>query len=133
MNDGSIQNPQAFLKAAILKGLEEFAQCFPRGIRFGDVDGMVEINNHFLFIECKSGNQEIPRGQWMSLVRLARQPRTSVWILWRDQETKRITHAQNMRVDATGMPSRRVSVTNELVIERMKAWAERVQKAPAND
>jgi hypothetical protein len=43
--------------------IEVFAECFPRGICFGDVDMVVEIGGHLLFGEWKSRPSAIPRGQ----------------------------------------------------------------------
>lgn len=46
-------------------------EAFPRGIIPTDVDGMVEINGSFLFIEQKRAGAFIPEGQRMALLRLA--------------------------------------------------------------
>jgi len=46
--------------------------CFKRGIRFTDVDGIVEANRHFLLLEGKSKNAYLPKGQRMALERLAK-------------------------------------------------------------
>jgi hypothetical protein len=53
----------------------------PRGIRVMDIDGMLEINKHFLFLEGKQMGAPVPKGQNMALSRLAKQPRTTVVIL----------------------------------------------------
>lgn len=50
--------------------------AFPRGktgakITVGDLDGMVEISGHFLFIEVKSATAKPPTGQRIALERLA--------------------------------------------------------------
>lgn len=42
--------------------IEVFADCFPGKISFGDVDGVVEINGHFLYLEWKP-NTAISTGQ----------------------------------------------------------------------
>ena len=60
---GAIQNPAAYLAAALRKGTERFDDCFPRGVTIGDLDGFVELGGHFLVLEFKLGDQEIPRGQ----------------------------------------------------------------------
>ena len=57
--------------------------CFPRaGIRVGDIDGMVEVGGHFLFMEWKPPRVTIPEGQMKALTRLSRLPRVTVLILW---------------------------------------------------
>jgi hypothetical protein len=54
---------------------------FDRGIRLCDIDGFVEVNNRFLFIEGKPDGIIRERGQRMALERLANQPRHTVVIL----------------------------------------------------
>lgn len=44
---------------------------FPRGIIPTDVDGMVEINSWFLFIEQKRAGASLPEGQRKALQRLS--------------------------------------------------------------
>jgi hypothetical protein len=34
--------------------IEAFAECFPRNIGMMDIDGTVELNGHFLFLEFKT-------------------------------------------------------------------------------
>lgn len=56
--------------------------AFDRGIRVGDVDGFVEVNNHFLFIEGKPINvKKLKRGQGLALRRLSEQPKMTVIII----------------------------------------------------
>ena len=43
--------------------IEVFADCFPRRINFGDVDGIVEINGIGLMLEWKTGKGSISVGQ----------------------------------------------------------------------
>lgn len=50
--------------------IEAFADCFPGNIAMTDVDGVVEINGHFLFYEHKSGKLALPTGQRIMLQRL---------------------------------------------------------------
>lgn len=52
--------------------------CFERGIRLTDVDGMVEANNKFLFLEGKSKDIDLPKGQKWALERLAKIPEITV-------------------------------------------------------
>jgi len=57
--------------------------CFPRaGIRVSDIDGMVEVSGHFLFIEWKHPNLDVPEGQLRALQRLSNLPRCTVLIVW---------------------------------------------------
>lgn len=50
---------------------DDLIECFPRNIRPTDIDGMVEINNHFLFLEEKSAGKHIEEGQRRALQNLA--------------------------------------------------------------
>jgi len=43
--------------------IEVFADCFPRRINFGDVDGLVELNGQGLLLEWKTGKGTLPMGQ----------------------------------------------------------------------
>lgn len=57
--------------------------CFPRaGIRVTDIDGMVEVGGHFLFIEWKPPKVPVPDGQMRALTRLSTLPRITVLIVW---------------------------------------------------
>lgn len=116
MTKGSIRNPEKYLKAALRRRTERFDHCFKRGITLGDIDSFVEVNSHFLFLEWKVDDQSIQRGQWVALLRLSRQPRTSVWILWTTEDGF-ITHGQRLGVHGTRVP------TNEnAVADRIRSW-----------
>ena len=67
---------------------ERFAACFPGRIAMSDIDATVEVNGHFVFLEMKSHQGDIPRGQRIYFERLTRlSPRISVMILCGDAET----------------------------------------------
>lgn len=56
-----------------------FDDCFPRGIKVSDVDGIVEIGGAFLMIEWKGGRGvSLPEGQRRMLRRFADQDNTVV-------------------------------------------------------
>ena len=68
--------------------IERFAACFPGRIAMSDIDATVEVNGHFVFLEMKSHQGDIPRGQRIYFERLTRlSPRISVMILCGDAET----------------------------------------------
>lgn len=52
--------------------IELFAECFPGNINFGDIDGVVELNNRFLQLEWKESTGNIPKGQRILYERLTR-------------------------------------------------------------
>lgn len=43
--------------------IEMFAECFPRRINFGDVDGLVELNGRFCLLEWKGDGGSLRTGQ----------------------------------------------------------------------
>lgn len=51
---------------------DDLIDCFPRGIRPTDIDGMVEINGQFLFLEEKRAGAGPDEGQRRALLKLAR-------------------------------------------------------------
>ena len=51
-------------------------------IRVTDLDGLVERNGHFLFIEAKSSGVGVPRGQQILFDRLIESPQNSVLVIW---------------------------------------------------
>jgi hypothetical protein len=55
----------------------DLIDCFPRRIRPTDVDGMVEINDHFLFMEEKGPGVKLEEGQRLALRRLSTRPRVT--------------------------------------------------------
>lgn len=57
---------------------DDMIQCFPRKIRPTDVDGFVEINGEFLFLEEKSAGVAPDNGQRIALRRLAGLPGVTV-------------------------------------------------------
>lgn len=117
MSCGGIRTPAAYLKAALRRRTERFDACFPRGIAFGDVDSFVEVGGHFLVIEWKLGDQVLPRGQGLALARLAKQPRTTVWVLWTDADGT-ITHGLDM-----AKPHRcRVATDEDRVGDAIRRW-----------
>jgi hypothetical protein len=70
--------------------IEHFATCFPGRIAMSDIDATVEVNSHFVFLEMKSHQGDIPLGQRLYFERLTRlSPRIVALILCGDAETMR--------------------------------------------
>ncbi|TCZ63908.1 hypothetical protein [Roseicella aquatilis] len=68
--------------------IEHFAACFPGRIAMSDIDATVEVNGHFVFLEMKGHQGDIPRGQRIYFERLTRlSARISLLILCGDAET----------------------------------------------
>lgn len=76
----SINSPEAFCASlwdwACLEG------CFGGKIRPSDIDGCVERNGHFLFLETKLPEARVPMGQSILLERLAKNPMNTVIFIW---------------------------------------------------
>ena len=70
----------------ILPNWGVFNECFaPTKIRITDVDGLVERNGQFLFIEAKQNTKTIPIGQRILFEQLTRNaPHISVLLLYAD-------------------------------------------------
>ena len=61
--------------------------CFGKGkIRPSDIDGVVERNGHFLFLEAKPQGKELGTGQRILFERLAAKPDITVLVLWGEKE-----------------------------------------------
>ncbi len=54
---------------------------FDRGIQLTDIDGYVEVNNHFLFVEGKSHKKPLPTGQKYALRRESRRSKSTVIVI----------------------------------------------------
>lgn len=72
--------------------IEEFADCFPGRISFGDVDGVVEINGYTLMLEWKGHLGEIPKGQQIMHSRTTWYGNNTVICLCGNAETMAIHH-----------------------------------------
>lgn len=71
--------------------IEEFGDCFPRNINFGDVDGIVELNGCFCMLEWKGAGGSIKTGQRISYEQFTRYPSNAVFIAEGDAETMAVT------------------------------------------
>lgn len=56
-----------------LPGWDRINDHLPGAIRLTDIDGMVEVNGSFLFIEAKGAGVAVPEGQLIALRRLTTQ------------------------------------------------------------
>ena len=61
-------------------------ECFPRGIKIGDVDGMVEINGFVIWFEWKGKNAQLSNAQRMAFTHASQFAPRQVWIIiWGDK------------------------------------------------
>jgi phosphoribosyl-AMP cyclohydrolase len=107
--------------------IEKFDDCFPGKIAFGDVDGFVEINHRFLYLEWKTA-KGIQQGQHIANLRRTERGESCVLVVVGDAET--------MDVKYMGMYSRRVwsdwkAATFDDVHQRISKWALWAKGQPA--
>lgn len=60
---------------------DDLIDCFPRKIRPTDVDGMVEINGHVLFMEQKGCGVSIELGQRLALNSISTRPNVTTLLM----------------------------------------------------
>jgi hypothetical protein len=90
--------------------------CFPRDdIMPSDLDGVVEINGHVLFIEQKRAGGSVTGGQARLLRVLERYPNAVVWLI---RETDDPTAFECIYRDGETPPSG----WNRYTIEQMRTW-----------
>lgn len=70
--------------------IEVFADCFPRRINFGDVDGLVEIDGRFCLLEWKGKGGSVGKGQQMSFVAFTKIPGNVVFVVDGDADTMEV-------------------------------------------
>ena len=68
-----------------------FADCFPRGINFSDLDAIVEINGSVLALEWKSNDHRLSTGQRLLYERLASKSHITTIIVIGNAETMEVT------------------------------------------
>ena len=110
--------------------IEVFDDCFPGRIAMTDVDSLVEINCHFLFMEFKSkaAPATLPTGQRILYENLTKHLNFTVAIISGDAETMEI---ESLTWVYGGKMSPPKPVSLDQLRQRFKEWAEyaRQQKA----
>lgn len=110
--------------------IEQFADCFPGRISFGDVDARVEINGQFLELEWKGQRGPIPVGQRLTFDRLIARGDYTVFVVAGNAETMEIEAVQILRPDTN--PRWRETNFEGLhqLIARWATWASEKRKPP---
>lgn len=103
-----------------------FDGCFPGIIGFTDLDAVVEICGHQLWLEWKSGGP-VPLGQ-MKLFwsQISGKPHHKVFVVWGDAEDMSVTDV--MVIDNLTAPAK-VACDFAQLYEMVKEWARRAQDA----
>jgi len=72
--------------------IEVFADCFPRRINFGDVDGLVELKSKGLLLEWKCIKGCLPTGQRIAHENLTKDEKFTTICIVGNAETMECTH-----------------------------------------
>lgn len=99
--------------------IELFADCFPRRINFGDVDGLVELNGSFCLLEWKGAGGSVKRGQELTFRQFTKSPHNVVFIVDGDAETMNISRYQ---LFWHGVPEKWEDGNLDVVKERIQKW-----------
>ena len=100
-------------------------ECFPGRIAMTDVDGLVEINGHFLFIEWKR-HGDVPAGQRIMFERLTRFPEFTILLILGDPGTMAVERYDTFRGGRrTGWRDCNLSELKR----RVRVWADRASHA----
>lgn len=73
--------------------IEEFADCFPGNINFGDVDSIVEIEGRGLVLDWKSGPFTVSDGQRILWTRLTKDRVLTAMFVAGNARTMIVTHS----------------------------------------
>lgn len=98
-----------------------FSDCFERGISFTDVDGSVEVNGYFLFVEWKNGPPvSLQRGQRLYFNNLTLiSNRVTVLQVAGNAETMNVTHIRVVKRGSFG-PWEQIDLMG--LRQRIKDW-----------
>ncbi len=105
--------------------IEVFADCFPRRINFGDVDGLVEMNGFFCLLEWKGAGGTVRTGQRISYRQFTACPGNIVFVVEGDAETMEVWR-YNLFWSGKEHPARDAALEDVKV--RMRGWVEWVMR-----
>ena len=121
-------NDGCYVEKKIAK-LYLFDDLFPRGCGFGDVDGLLELEGHGLFLETKSV-ESIPRGQAITAGNLSRTGPLSFWFIVGDLATEEMKISK-IKVCKRGRWGLWEASSLENLRDRMQQWRSYVEANPA--
>lgn len=101
---------------------DDFNEAYPRAIRPTDIDGVVEINGSFLFLEEKGPGVPLQFGQMLMFRRLAERPNVTV-VVFRPMTAG--TYDDGLEIYVLPKPAMWEPVTAAQFKARIKAWADR--------
>lgn len=104
--------------------IEYFAHALPRKLAFSDLDGIAEVNGHFLILEWKSHGGDIPTGQRILFERLTKLHRNiSVVVVDGNPETM---ETRQVKYVHQGVFSEWRACDLEGLFERIQSWSTKV-------
>lgn len=101
---------------------DEFNELYPRAIRPTDIDGVVEINGSFLFLEEKGPGVPLQFGQMLMFRRLSERPGVTVVIF---RPLTEGTYEDGLEIYVLPRPGAWQTVTVDEFKARIKAWADK--------
>jgi hypothetical protein len=104
-----------------------FFDCFPGGISFSDVDGIIELSGNALLLEWKPSPSILSTGQRILYQRITVGRRFSVMIVAGDAEIMEATHRAGF-VDGKWRDWKEATIDD--VKAAMRAWASWAEKHP---
>jgi len=104
--------------------IEAFAECFPRRINFGDVDGLVELSGCFCLLEWKGDGGSVKAGQRRSYIEFTRTGGNIVFVVNGDAETMAV---RDYSIFWNGKQRPAVVGDLDAVKARIKKWVAWVQ------
>lgn len=111
--------------------IEAFAECFPGRIAMGDIDGCVEINGHFLFLEWKGYVGPIPTGQAITFKALTApeivEDRHTVYVVAGDAESMKVDAVKAFR---NGQEGEWKDMDKAALCDSIKKWVATVKSRP---
>lgn len=101
--------------------IEEFAECFPGKISMGDVDGLVEINGHFLLLEWKSVSKDLGYGQRKTYEQITASSPVVVMVVTGNPETMVV---EKYSIFRKGKQGGDIPASLDDVKARIKSWSD---------
>ena len=109
--------------------IEQFSPFLPGKIGFGDVDGIVEVRQHFLLLEWKGDQRRnLPRGQQILYERLTLDTRFCVLVVSGNAETMQVSAFSYFR---SGKQSHWIDADFARIGRFIQRWSEAMQREKA--
>jgi len=112
--------------------IEDFGDCWPGKIGMGDLDGIVEVGGHFLVLEWKSVEKDIPRGQDIMYKRMTVNPDYTVVVVCGDAETMTVKSYIRYRHGERRGTGDWEPITFKQLFELFRSWATLSAATPTN-